>query len=86
MDVDVSFSDESGPVNHTPGALSGDIGTLRASGSKACPPVYIGVGIGGTLDKAVSLSKEATLRPVGKYNKKPYIVSMERRLIKKINR
>ncbi len=62
------------------------VDTVRASGSKACPPVYIGVGIGGTLDKAVSLSKEATLRPVGKYNKKPYIASMERRLIKKINR
>lgn len=62
------------------------VDTVRESGSKACPPVYIGVGIGGTLDKAVSLSKEATLRPVGKYNKKPYIASMERRLIKKINR
>jgi len=62
------------------------VDTVRESGSKACPPVYIGVGIGGTLDKAVSLSKEATLRPVGKYNKKPYVASMERRLIKKINR
>jgi len=58
---------------------------VRESGSKSCPPLYIGIGIGGTLDKAVSLSKEAILRPVGNYNKAPHIARLEKRLFKKVN-
>ncbi len=58
---------------------------VKDSGSKACPPLYIGVGIGGTLDKAVSLSKEATLRPVGQYSKKPHIARLEKNILKKVN-
>lgn len=59
---------------------------VRESGSKACPPMYIGVGIGGTLDKAVLLSKEAVLRPVGKHNKIPYIARLEKEILKKVNK
>lgn len=62
------------------------VDTVRESGSRACPPLYIGIGIGGTLDKAVSLSKEATLRPVGEYNKKPHIARMEGGILQKVNR
>lgn len=59
--------------------------TVREVGSKACPPIYIGIGIGGTLDKAVALSKEAVFREVGKYNNKPHIARLEKSLLTKIN-
>ncbi|MFC1624057.1 fumarate hydratase [Candidatus Omnitrophota bacterium] len=62
------------------------IDTVSQSGSKACPPVYIGVGIGGTLDKAVALSKEAVFRPAGVRSKKAHIARLEHNILKKVNR
>lgn len=62
------------------------VDSVKEIGSKACPPMYIGVGIGGTLDKAVSLSKEAIFRPVNKRSKIPHIARLERNILKKINR
>lgn len=62
------------------------VDVVRDIGSKACPPLYIGIGIGGTLDKAVSLSREAVLRKVGSRSKKPHIAKMEKNILKKINR
>jgi fumarate hydratase subunit alpha len=61
------------------------VGTVRDAGSKPCPPVYIGIGIGGTLDKAVSLSKEAIFRPLGKPNKDKHIARLEKSILKKVN-
>lgn len=58
---------------------------LRA-GSQPCPPVVIGVGIGGTFDYAAKMAKEATLRPVGSTNSEPLLADMERRLAAAINR
>ena len=62
------------------------VDVVRGTGSKACPPLYIGIGIGGTLDKAVSLSKEAVLRKIGSRSKIPHIAKMEKNILKKINR
>ncbi len=62
------------------------VAIVKQSGSRACPPLYIGIGIGGTLDKAVSLSKEAVLRPVDASSKSPHIARLERNILKKINR
>ncbi|MFH1479342.1 MAG: fumarate hydratase [Candidatus Omnitrophota bacterium] len=53
--------------------------------SRACPPMYIGIGIGGTLTKAVSMSKEAIFRKVGTYSKIRHIRTLEKSLFKKIN-
>ena len=61
------------------------LGTIKEVGSKACPPLYIGIGIGGTLDKAVGLSKEAVLRPVGRHSRLPHIARLERSILKKVN-
>jgi len=61
------------------------VGAIRDAGSKACPPLYIGIGIGGTLDKAVGLSKEAVLRPVGRCSRLSYIARLERSILKKVN-
>lgn len=57
---------------------------LRA-GSQACPPIVVGVGIGGTFDYAAKMAKEATLRPHGTPNSDPMVASLEERLLKAVN-
>ncbi|MGV6874082.1 fumarate hydratase [Pseudochelatococcus sp. B33] len=56
------------------------------SGSQQCPPVVVGVGIGGTFDYCTKLAKMATLRPMGSVNPEPMLADMEERLLKAINR
>ena len=58
---------------------------VRKAGADACPPYIIGVGIGGTVDKACLLSKEALMRPVDKRSSKRHIAKLETVLLKKIN-
>ena len=62
------------------------VGIVKEVGSKACPPMYIGVGIGGTVDKAVSLSKEAVLRPINSHSRKPHIAKLEKKILNKANK
>ena len=57
---------------------------LRA-GSQHCPPVVIGVGIGGTFDYAAKIAKEAMLRPFGQHHPEPIVSAMEERLIQAVN-
>jgi len=56
------------------------------AGSQHCPPVVIGVGIGGTFDHCAKIAKLATLRPYGQHNPEPVIADMEARLLKAVNR
>ena len=56
------------------------------AGSQHCPPVIIGVGIGGTFDHCAKLSKLATLRPMGQINPEPALAQMEARLTAAINK
>uniref|UniRef100_A0A9E7ZTB5 Fumarate hydratase n=1 Tax=Bosea sp. NBC_00436 TaxID=2969620 RepID=A0A9E7ZTB5_9HYPH len=56
------------------------------AGSQHCPPVIIGVGIGGTFDHCAKLSKLATLRPMGQPNPDPIIAAMEQRLHEAVNK
>ena len=62
------------------------VDSVKEKGANACPPLYIGVGIGGTLDKATSLSKEAIFRKIGERSKKVHIAKMEKRVLEKINK
>ncbi len=55
------------------------------AGPQHCPPVVIGVGIGGTFDYAAKMAKEATLRPFGTTNPEPILKDMEERLLKAVN-
>jgi fumarate hydratase subunit alpha len=55
------------------------------SGSQACPPIVVGVGIGGTFDHAARIAKEAVLRPFGLENPEPILAAMEQRLLKAVN-
>jgi len=58
---------------------------VEEAGSNPCPPVIVGVGIGGTADKAMLLAKEALLRPVGKANPEPEVSELEEELLRQIN-
>jgi fumarate hydratase subunit alpha len=59
--------------------------TVRLAGPNPCPPVILGVGIGGTFDKAAYLAKKALLRPLDQPNQDPYYAAMERELLETIN-
>ncbi|HSV52934.1 MAG TPA: fumarate hydratase [Burkholderiaceae bacterium] len=59
--------------------------TVVKAGSQACPPIVVGVGIGGTFDHAARIAKEAVLRPFGQTNPEPLLAGMEQRLLEAIN-
>ena len=55
------------------------------AGANPCPPIVVGVGIGGTFDKAALMAKKALLIPADEENSDPYYADMERELLKRIN-
>jgi fumarate hydratase subunit alpha len=59
---------------------------VKAARGNPCPPIFVGVGIGGTIEKAALLAKEALLRPVGERSKLPEVAMLEEELLEKINR
>ena len=58
---------------------------VKAAGSNPCPPIIVGVGIGGTMDKAAVLSKKALLRTIGEHNPNPPDAELERELLRLVN-
>ncbi len=61
------------------------IKTVSQAGPNPCPPIVVGVGIGGTMDKAAMLSKKALLRPIGTKSSDEYIAKLECEILEKIN-
>ncbi len=61
------------------------VATVNEAGGNPCPPLIIGLGIGGTAEKAMLLAKEALLRPVGKPNPDSEIAELERDILTKVN-
>ncbi len=59
--------------------------TVLKAGTQPCPPIVVGVGIGGTFDHAARLAKEGVLRPFGQVNPEPVLAAMEARLLAAIN-
>ena len=59
---------------------------VMKAGSQHCPPVVIGVGIGGTFDHCAKLAKQASLRPFGQTNPEPILAAMEDRLLRAVNK
>lgn len=59
--------------------------TVKSAGPNPCPPMVIGVGIGGTFDKAAYLAKKALLRPVNIRNKDKFYSELEEELLEKVN-
>jgi fumarate hydratase subunit alpha len=56
------------------------------SGSNPCPPVIVGVGIGGTAERTLLLAKKALLRKVGEHNPDPEVAELEKELLERINK
>lgn len=61
------------------------IDTVKAAGPNPCPPMVVGVGIGGTFDKAAYLAKKALIRPINTSNKDEFYKDLEEELLEKIN-
>lgn len=59
--------------------------TIKEAGGKACPPIVVGVGIGGSFDKVTSLAKHAVLREIGVHHPDPHIAELEKELLDEIN-
>lgn len=59
---------------------------VEESGANPCPPVIVGVGIGGTFEKAALIAKKSLLRPVGKRHPNPGIGRLEEELLEEINK
>ena len=73
------------PSDGVDGVVNFVLETVKNAGPNPCPPVVVGVGIGGTFDKAAYLAKTALLRSVEIPNADPYYADLERTLLEKIN-
>jgi fumarate hydratase subunit alpha len=58
---------------------------VEKAGPNACPPVVVGVGLGGNLEKSAILAKKALLRPLGKRHMEPHIAELEQEILTSIN-
>ena len=58
---------------------------VEEAGPNPCPPIVVGVGIGGTFDKAAYMAKKALMRSVDEHNENPYYAAMEQELLDRIN-
>ncbi len=67
------------------GVIDAVVKAVDEAGSNPCPPVVVGVGIGGTADKAVLLAKEALVRTLGDPNPDPEVADLEKELLQRIN-
>jgi len=59
--------------------------TVKEAGPNSCPPVVVGMGIGGTMDKAANMAKHALIRPIGSRNESSHIAELELRILQEIN-
>ncbi|HJD30010.1 MAG TPA: fumarate hydratase [Candidatus Blautia avicola] len=73
------------PADGAEGVKDAIINTVKEAGPNACPPVVVGVGIGGTFEKAAILAKKALTREIGVHSPLSHIREMEEELLAKIN-
>lgn len=59
--------------------------TVDKAGSNPCPPIIVGIGIGGTIEKTTLIAKKALLRTIGEYNSNPVVANLEKELLEEIN-
>ncbi|MBE3583441.1 MAG: fumarate hydratase [Limnochordaceae bacterium] len=74
------------PADGVEGVLRFVVETVDRAGPNACPPLVVGVGVGGTMEKAALLAKQALLRPVGQHHPSPEMARLEQTLLERINR
>lgn len=73
------------PAKGRQGVIEFVVKSVAEAGSNPCPPVVVGVGIGGTADKATILAKKALLRRVGEPNPDPEMAELEREILERVN-
>jgi fumarate hydratase subunit alpha len=73
------------PASGRQGIIDFVVKAVDEAGSNACPPLIVGVGIGGTAEQTLILSKKALLREVGKPSPDAEVSELEKELLKRIN-
>ena len=74
------------PADGIEGVKEAVLTAVRDAGPNACPPMVVGVGIGGTFEKCAIMAKEALTREVGSHSDIPYVADLEKELLEKINK
>lgn len=74
------------PADGIEGVKNAILTAVKDAGPNACPPMVVGVGIGGTFEKCALLAKQALTRPVDEHSDIPYVKEMEMELLEKINK
>ena len=74
------------PADGIEGVKNAILTAVKDAGPNACPPMVVGVGIGGTFEKCAIMAKKALTRPVNEHSDIPYVKEMEEELLDKINR
>jgi fumarate hydratase subunit alpha len=74
------------PAAGRQGIIDQVVKVVDEAGSNPCPPIIVGVGIGGTAERTLLLAKKALLRKVGEHNPDPEVAELEKELLEKINR
>ena len=74
------------PADSLEGVKNAILTAVKDAGPNACPPMVVGVGIGGTFEKCALMAKEALTRETGVHSEIPYVKELEEEMLKKINR
>ena len=74
------------PADGIEGVKNAVIETVKLAGPKACPPVVVGVGVGGTFEKCALLAKKALTRDIDSENSIEYVAELEKELLNEINK
>ena len=73
------------PADGIEGIKASIISAVKDAGPNACPPIVVGVGVGGTFEKCAIMSKKALTREVGVHSEIPYVKDLEIEMLEKIN-
>ncbi len=74
------------PADGIEGVKNAILTAVKDAGPNACPPMVVGVGIGGTFEKCALMAKKALTRPVGEHSEIPYVKELEMEMLEKINK
>ena len=74
------------PADGIEGVKNAILTAVKDAGPNACPPMVVGVGVGGTFEKCAIMAKKALTRPAGEHSDIPYVAELEAEMLTKINR
>lgn len=74
------------PADGIEGVKNAILTAVRDAGPNACPPMVVGVGVGGTFEKCALMAKQALTRNVDQHSEIPYVCDLEKEILEKINR